>query len=180
MNKKILIIIVVVCLIIAIGIGIIWYTSRGKNNTKSDVAYIQKFNTIELTDTLQQVNQKIGFEGTLRNASLGAYSWNFSDNTGIEVYFNSSTNQISDTKLLYATEDIINSAVKIPNLTLLQSKIDKGISYEEIKKECGNVDGVLIRKSPTSSEYRWQKEVGKYLNATFNSQNVCTAFNGRG
>jgi putative NIF3 family GTP cyclohydrolase 1 type 2 len=154
--------------------------NNNNTNSKSDTAYIEKFKSIAMTDTLEQVNQKLGSEGTLRNAELGAYVWSFSDNTGIEVSFSSSTNKIIQKELSYKNEDIMNNKITVPDLDALKTKVNGGdVTYDKIKQECGNVDGILTKQTTHTSTYRWQKDNNSFVDATFNAQNICTSFMGR-
>ena len=61
----------------------------------------------------------------------------------------------------------------------LQTKVKTGITYEQFKTYVGNVDGVVVGKSSTTTKYMWVSKNGGYIKGTFsNTTNMCTFITG--
>ena len=61
-----------------------------KEKIKGNCKAVDCIKQIEITDTLEEVNKKMGFEGTLTNETYNIYKWEITSDSYIEVTFYSS------------------------------------------------------------------------------------------
>lgn len=164
-KKTVLSFIIVFLLIIVTGCGSD-NSSNGltaKPDTKGKCDVFECINLVELNDNYNQVVSKIGFEGELKGDNH--YYWDLSSDTGIEVYFYDSGNNIS---IDFPNKMIIKRA-NFSKWDEIKSKVDsnEGLSYEELVKLVGGVEGVLTDKKSGMLTYKWLDENGGYLSAIF-------------
>ena len=126
---------------------------------------------------LNKANEVIGFEGELIKEGTGykTYRWriNKEKNEELQAIFYSTNTTLSIT---VDDEDIKNSKIDFSKYKEIRKalKDKKTLKYEDIKNKF-KADGVLIEKTISTTKYRWVKEKGKYLNATFsNTSGACT------
>lgn len=132
---------------------------------------------IKIENTVEEINDIIGFDGELTDEKYNKYYWELSEDTGIEVTYYSSNKGTIEVDI---DRDLLaNKNVSFSRYDELQPKIKEGITYDEFKTYVGNVDGTLIEKSSISNKYVWVAKDGSYLNGTFsNSSGKCTFASG--
>lgn len=153
--------------------------SNGGNTEiiKGNCTAFECIKQIEISNSLEEINNIIGFEGELVDEAKNKYYWEISENTGVEVIFYSG-NKLN-AKIVYDRDSLANKKVDFSRYEELKSKINDGITYDEFITYIGNVDGILIEKGSSTSKYIWVADEDRYLNATFNKENKCTFASGR-
>ncbi len=144
-------------------------TEERKEETKTEVKgnceVKECISQIEVTNTVEEINEIIGFEGEKSDYS-DKYTWKLSDKTSI-VLDNSSTSAI-----LQATidkNDIMSEDVSFSNFNEIKEELNKGtkITYEEMVEKLGGVEGTLAGKTSTSNRYIWVDKHERTFSATF-------------
>ena len=142
---------------------------------KPEYANCNVIDCIRQLDTkmdLNKVNEVIGFEGELvKETTISkTYKWGFNKekNEELQATFYSKDTAISIT---FDDNDIKNSRIDFSKYEEIRKalKDKKTLKYEDIKSRF-KAEGVLIEKTSSTTKYRWVKEKGKYLNATFNNK----------
>ena len=154
--------------------------TKEKEVSKAKCSAVECIEKIEPENTVEQINEIIGFEGELTDEKYNTYTWQITKDESIVVkYYSSDKGTIT---VNYKKDSIVaNKKVDLSKLTELKPKVTAGISYEEFKKEVGDVDGVLIEKSETSRRYVWATGKGGYVKGSFNYRtDKCTSMIGRG
>lgn len=147
-------------------------------NSKAKCDVYECIRLIETKNSVEQINNIIGFEGELIDESSNEYYWEFSENIGIRMRYSSSNSGI--VSLDYITEDLANKNVDFSRYDELKIKIKEGISYDEFISYIGGVDGVMIEKSSVTTKYIWVSSTGDYLRGSFsNNSRHCTFIYGR-
>ena len=138
-------------------------------------------------NTLEEVNNLIGFEGTVKQESdekstskWKIYTWELTDDSSVEItiYENSKTINIAST---YPKDAVKNSGVDLSKANDMKSRINEsdGLMYDEVKELLGGVDGILIKRSSFSDTYIWSNSNGGNVTANFSPKtNKCTSFTG--
>lgn len=158
------------------------FTSNGNNlsgeKIKGNCIATECIKKIEPENTVEEINNIIGFNGELTDEKYNIYYWKISENTGVKVsYYSSKKGTIS---IDYDRDSLANSKVDFSRYNELQSKIKEGITYNDFISYIGNVQGTIIEKSSTSTKYTWVSKDGGYLNASFsNNSNKCIFVSGR-
>lgn len=178
MKNKSAIIVIVVILIIAIGaIGILALEGKEDNqntseNTqrKGNYDVIEAIKHIEVTNTKDEINVILGFEGETSEFS-GDTTWKIDSKNWITL------KKGADSSIIQATidkETIKNDKVTLPSQKELQELLNKGITYEELVEKIG-AEGVLSSKTATSVSYTWVDKNSQRLGATINNESgKCT------
>lgn len=127
---------------------------------------------IEPTNTYEEINTIMGFEGTKSEFS-GDITWKINSKNFITL------KEGTGSHILQATidkETIKNEDVKFPSSKELQDKLNNGsFTYEELVEILGGVDGTLSSKTGTSVGYTWVNKNNQTLGATFNNKSKkCT------
>ncbi|MBR6073191.1 MAG: hypothetical protein IKP76_02585 [Bacilli bacterium] len=150
--------------------------------SKGNCTVFECLNKIEATNTIEEINGIIGFEGRVKEESAEdssskwkLYTWELTEDTSIEA------KRYEDTKSIYLEAKYPNDLVKQDQVDLskandLKAKVNKGAYYDEIKADLGNVDGILVKKDSYSKTYIWANKNGGKLTANFNKDNKCTSF----
>ncbi len=150
---------------------------KALENTKGNCTILECMNKITPENTVQEINNIIGFEGELTDEKYNKYYWELSDDAGIEVsyYSGNKGTVVADVK----KELLQNKDVNFSRYDELKSKINDGITYDEFISYIGNEDGIIVEKSSLSTKYMWVDKDGNYLKASFsNSTNKCTVATG--
>ncbi len=150
-----------------------------KEETKGKCKVEECLNSIEVTNTVEEVNNIIGFEGEKQNENSNKYYWNFSDTTKIEITLSSSGNTISAT---IDKSKIANKKVDFSKYDEIKAALDSGtsLSYDEFVEKVGGVQGTIVGKSSSSKRYTWANSKGGYLTASFSERTgKCTIITGR-
>lgn len=156
-------------------------TNGGVNNknktSKGNCTAVECIKKIDPENTVEQINNIIGFDGELTDEKYQKYYWKLSEDTGVEVtYYSSAKGTI---KIDYDREALANKKVDFSRYSELKEKINNGITYDDFISYIGNVDGTIIEKSSYSTKYVWVSSDGGYLNGTFsNSTGKCTLATG--
>ena len=137
---------------------------------------------LDATMTLEQVNEVIGFEGTLKSEtdSYKVYDWDLTDKTSISVQFHTKSNT-STISANYPNEMVTEKA-DFSKWDEIKSKLNKreDLTYDEFVKLVGGVQGKMDKKTSTSTTYKWLNDKGGYLSAYFDVKtNKCTMATGR-
>lgn len=189
MKKKILLGIILLMMIVTFtGCG----AKKGdvNTNTGSKTATKQKIKgncevrecikQLEVTDTLEQVNEKMGFEGKLDKEAetYTIYKWEVTKDSYVEIQFSNVGK--STIKIEFNEDEVANSNLDLSKFDEMKSIISKGdMTYEKFCEMVGNVEGTLVEKSSFSNKYLWYKSSANYLNGTFSaSSNKCTFVSG--
>lgn len=156
-------------------------TNGGVNNknetSKGNCTAVECIKKIDPENTVEQINNIIGFDGELTDEKYQKYYWELSEDTGVEVTYYSSTK--GTIKIDYDREALANKKVDFSRYSELKEKINDGITYDDFISYIGNVDGTIIEKSSYSTKYVWVSSDGGYLNGTFsNSTGKCTLATG--
>lgn len=151
-----------------------------KETIKAKCQAVECIEKIEPENTVEQINEIIGFEGELTDEKTKTYTWKITKDDSIIVkYYSSDKGTITVDYKKDAT--VANKKVDLSKLTDLKPKVNAGITYDDFKKEVGDVDGVLIEKSEYSRRYVWATGRGGYVKASFNYRtDKCTSMFGRG
>ena len=152
--------------------------SGGSSNIKGNCTAIECIKKINTSNTVEEINSIIGFEGELTDEKYNKYYWELSEDSGIEVTYYSGKN--GTIVVDFDRDSVANSKVNFSRYNELQPKIKEGISYQEFISYIGNVEGTIIEKSSISTKYVWVATDGSYLNGSFsNSSGKCTFASGR-
>lgn len=145
---------------------------------KGNCKAVECIKKIEPENTVEEINSIIGFSGELTDEKYNTYYWKISENTGVKVtYYSSQKGTIS---IDYDRDSLANNKVDFSRYKELQPKIKEGITYNDFISYIGNVQGVVIEKSSTSTKYTWVSKDGSYLNGSFsNSSGKCTFASGK-
>lgn len=189
MKRKIWILTFTLLLVITTGCGkekeIETETNTGINSnstvetsSKGKCSVMECIQQINYTNTLEEVNKIIGFDGELTDENYDIYYWKLSENSGVKVaWYNSPRATITAD---FDRTILSNSKVYFSKYDELQPKIKEGITYDEFKKYIGGTDGNITEKTSLSTKYTWVDSNGGYLTASFsNSDSKCTFASGR-
>lgn len=148
-----------------------------KLESKGNCTALECINKISVENSVEEINNIIGFEGELTDEKYNIYYWELSDDSGIEVSYYSGTTGTIEADI---DRDIVaNKDVDFSRYDELKTKINEGITYGEFISYIGNVEGTLIEKSSYSNKYVWVAEDGSYLNGSFSvSSGKCTFASG--
>lgn len=145
---------------------------------KGNCKAVDCINKIKPENTVEEINNIMGFEGELTSEKYNIYYWKITENTGVKVaYYSSKTGDIS---IDYDKDSLTNNKVDFSKYKELQEKMKEGITYDDFISYIGNVQGTITEKSSSSTQYTWVSKDGSYLNGTFsNSSGKCLYINGR-
>lgn len=122
---------------------------------------------LEPSNTVEEINQIIGFEATKSEYSE-EYSWKLDSKNWITL------NSTSGSPILQATidkETVKNEDITLPSSSILQEKLNNGsFTYPELVDMLNHVEGVLTSKTMSSVAYLWVDNSGITLRATFNNK----------
>lgn len=156
-----------------------WNTLDKKEETKGKCKVEECLNSIEVTNTVEEINNIIGFEGKKKDENSNKYYWDFSNTTKIEVSIGSSGNTITAT---IDRNKIANKKVDFSKYDEIKALLDSGTSltYDEFVEKVGGVQGTLVSKSSGYKRYTWANSKGGYLSASFSEKTgKCTIVTGR-
>ncbi len=128
---------------------------------------------IEVTNTMKEINDIIGFESTT-DASIGSDPiWKFDSKNWIS--FKTYSNDNITIQATIDKESIKNDKIKLPLSSELQKNLNNGsFTYEELVAKIGG-EGTLTSISKGSRSYTWVDKTGQKLGATFNNESgKCT------
>lgn len=153
---------------------------EAKEKIKGNCTVFECIKTIDPADTVEQVNEKMGFEGTLDKDtdSYKIYKWEVTKDSSVEIQFNN--NSKSNIKINFDEKEIANENVDLSRFDEMKSMINKGeMTLDKFNEMVGNVEGTLVEKSSYSVKYEWYKASTDYLMGTFSTtSNKCTFVSG--
>jgi len=168
-NKSVVTVIAVVFIAI---MGILGFLALGeKENNPTNIA---NENTerkgVEVTNTVEEINAILGFEGETSEFS-GDTTWKIDSKNWITL------KKGTNSPIIQATIDkeyIKNDQVTLPSQKELQELLNKGITYNELVEKIG-AEGILESKTGTSVGYIWSDKNGQRLGASINNESgKCT------
>lgn len=150
-----------------------------KDKLKANCSALECIKKIEPTNTVEEVNKIVGVDGVLTDEKYNIYEYDLGNDEKITLkyYSGKKATIVAD----YEEDDLADKKVDLSKLQDLKAKVSSGISYDDFKKEIGNVDGTLVEKSDISNKYVWVSKKGGSVKATFRtSDNLCSFFSGFG
>lgn len=174
-NKSVVIAIAVIFIVVLGALGILALEEKKNNeniatNTNESIEkrgnydVIEAIKHIEVTNTVEEINSILGFEGETSEFSKDT-TWKIDSKNWITL------KKGNDSQILQATidkESIKNDNVTLPSQKDLQELLNKGITYEELVEKIG-AEGILSSKTSTSVGYTWADKSGQRLGATINN-----------
>ncbi len=145
---------------------------KPKDEVKANCSIVECMKKIEATNTIEEINEIIGFESTT-DAMIGSDPiWKFDSKNWI------SFKSYGDDITIQATidkESIKNDKIELPASSDLQKDLNNGsFTYEELVQKV-NGEGILTSISKGSRIYTWVDKTGQRLGATFNNKSgKCT------
>ena len=140
---------------------------KTQEEVKGNCSIVECMKQIKVTNTLEEINDIIGFESTT-DAMIGSDPiWKFDSKNWI------SFDADGDDVTIQATinkESLKDENIKIPSSSELQKDLNNGsFTYEELVKKLGG-EGTLTTISKGSRIYTWVDKSGMRLGATFNNE----------
>lgn len=151
--------------------------------TKGNCDVFECIQKIETDNTLEEVNNLVGFDGEKTNEGNGwiTYDWEITEDSTLSVTFYESSSTCN-VEIEFDDDLIKNKKVDFSKYEEVKSALQKGetLTYDDLKEKFGGVDGTLIEKSTGSNRYKWVNSQGGYLNVSFSNQTKkCTMIMGR-
>ena len=178
-NKSVVTVIAVVFIAI---MGILGFLALGeKENNPTNIAnenterkgnydVIEAIKRVEVTNTVEEINAILGFEGETSEFS-GDTTWKIDSKNWITLKKGTNSPIIQET---IDKENIKNDQVTLPSQKELQELLNKGITYNELVEKIG-AEGILESKTGTSVGYIWSDKNGQRLGASINNESgKCT------
>lgn len=138
-----------------------------EEEVKGNCTITECMKQIKASNTIEEINEIIGFESTT-DAMIGSDPiWKFDSKNWItfKTYGEDVTIQATIDK-----ETIKNENVTLPTKTELQELLNKdSFTYEEFVEKVG-AEGTLESISASSISYVWADQTGQRLGATFNNK----------
>lgn len=166
MKKEVKIIICLLILLLVTGCNTTKKEEKQeKSKGKCDV--LECINLIEVNDTLEKINETIGFEGSKVENNI--YKWKLNSTDSVIVTFNETSNEI---KIKFLDDLIKNSKTNFSNYSKLEEKLKNGetVTLDDLNTSFKS-KATLIEKSSTIQKYRWVDSEESYLEATINITN---------
>lgn len=123
---------------------------------------------LDANNTLEEMNEIIGFEGELSSdeESYKVYDWELNEETSITVQF-FTKNGGSKISANYPNK-MITKAADFSRWEEIKEKInDQSLTYEEFVEMVGGVEGTMDAKTTTQITYKWLNAERNYLSAYF-------------
>lgn len=157
-------------------------TEEKEKTVKSKCSYYKCLSKMSLDNTMEELNNIVGFEATnpedTTSTTSEKYEYDFGDDKVITVTLYN--DKISSIKLEYDRKELKNNKVTLDNLSDIKARINDGISYDEFKKAVGGVDGTLIELS-SWNKYVWVAGDGSsYITGSFGKDGNLKFFSGLG
>lgn len=151
----------------------------GESKLKAKCSALECIKKIKVDNTVEEVNKITGVEGRLYDEEYKFYEYDLGNGETITLKYYSSDK--ATVIASYNKKKLANKNVDLSDLNSLKKKVSSGITYDQLKKEIGGVDGTLIEKSESSNKYLWASKNGGYITAIFrNKDNKCSFFSGYG
>ena len=146
---------------------------KSKDDVKGNCSIIECMKKIEATNTIEEINDIIGFESTT-DAMIGSDPiWKFDSKNWIS--FETYSDDDITIQATIDKESIKNDKIELPSSSDLQKDLNSGsFTYEEFVEKVGG-EGTLTSISKGSLSYTWVDKTGQRLGATFNNESgKCT------
>lgn len=151
-----------------------------KEEIKGKCSIVDCMKSIEITSSVEDVNNIIGFNGEPVSEGSNKYVWVFTDTTQIE--YTTSTSGNGSISAIIDKTTIKDKNVDFSRYSEIKELLNSGTSltYDEFKEKVGGVEGTLVGKSSISKKYTWVDSNGGYLTASFSERTgKCTIVTGR-
>lgn len=148
-------------------------TESQKEEVKGNCSIVECMKKIEATNTMEEINDIIGFEST-KDAMIGSDPiWKFDSKNWIS--FKKNSNDETTIQATIDKESLKDDKIKLPSSSDLQKDLNNGsFTYEELVKKVGG-EGTLTSISKGALSYTWVDKSGQRLGATFNNESgKCT------
>ncbi len=191
--KKLIIVRVILGIIVAIILAILiatQFNENERNDKTEDTSVIEKnkakqdvFETIKLLEpenTLEEINEIIGFEGQCTDEENKVYKWDVTEDTSVKVGY--TDEGLATIEISFPSKLIANDKVDFSNFDEVKEAMNtkNSITYDEIVEKFGGVQGTLKYKEKGTLKYEWNRPEGRYLTCTFNSSTMkCTFLSGK-
>lgn len=146
---------------------------KKEETVKSNCSIVECMKQIKVTNTMEEINDIIGFKSTT-DAMIGSDPiWKFDSKNWITF-----KTYGDDSITIQATidkESLKDENIKLPLSSDLQKDLNNGsFTYEEFVQKVGG-EGTLTSISKGSIIYTWVDKTGQRLSATFNNESgKCT------
>lgn len=145
---------------------------KKEEEIKANCSIVECMKQIEATNSIEEINDIIGFSSTT-DAMIGSDPiWKFDSKNWIS-YKKYSDDDIT----IQATidkESIKDDKITLPSQSELQQLLNEGITYEGLVEKLGG-EGHLSSKSSKSTSYTWVDKSGRRMGATINNESgKCT------
>lgn len=150
-----------------------FYEENKDNDTvKGNCVVTECMKQIEISNTVEEINNIIGFEPTKSEYSE-EQTWKLDDKNWITLKY------AGESPILQATidkETIKDEDIELLSASELKEKLNNGsFTYEELVTMLGNKEGILNSKTEGSVGYIWVDKNNRTLGATFNNKSgKCT------
>lgn len=136
-----------------------------KEEVKGKCTVTECIQKIEVTNTKEEINEIIGFEGETSEFS-GETTWKLDSKNWITLKPGTNSNIVQAT---IDKESIKNDKVTLPSQKELQELLDRGITYAELVEKIG-AEGTINSKTSVSVSYLWADKNGQRLSASINNE----------
>ena len=150
-----------------------------KEEKKGNCTIVECMKSIEITNSVEDIDNIIGFKGEPISEGSTTYVWRFTDTTKIEYKPSDGQGSISAT---IDRNTIKDKKVDFSKYSEIKELLNNGTSltYDEFKEKVGGVEGTVVGKSSLSKRYTWVNAQGGYLTASFSEKTgKCTIVTGR-
>ena len=139
----------------------------------SNCSIVECMKKIEATNTIEEINDIIGFESTTDAMISSDPMWKFDSKNWIS--FKSYSENSITIQATIDKESLKNEDIKLPLSSDLQKDLNNGsFTYEELAEKIGG-EGTLTSISENSRIYTWIDKSSQRLSATFNNKSgKCT------
>lgn len=152
-------------------------------NIKGQQNVFETIKLIEPENSVEEINEIIGFEGECIDEENKVYKWDISDDTSVRVQYSKYSDSNDATiEISFPSNSIANDQVDFSKFDEIKAAMNTKDSmvYDEIVEKLGGVEGTLKYKAKGTLRYEWDRPDGGYLTCTFNSSSMkCTFASGR-
>lgn len=159
-------------------------SSSTKKKSKGNCDVFECIKKLDSKTTLEKANEVIGFEGEKLRESTTAgdwttYQWKLNDDDSVEVTVYKTWSSV---KINFKDDSIKNKKVDFSKYDEVKKALNnrEAVSYDDLKKKFGGVEGTLIEVTSSGYKYRWVNSEGGYLDASLNlDKTKCSMIMGR-
>lgn len=168
-------------LLVLTGCGNNSTTIKTKEKSKGKCDVVECINKLDAKMSYEDINKVIGFKGKLssEDEDYKVYDWDLTDDTSISAQFMLETgNVVIDASF---PDSLITKKADFSKYDQIKTKINNGetITYNEVVKLFGNVEGILTKIDSDTSTYKWVNKDGGYLSGYFDTKTKkCTMVTG--